>query len=333
MSIGSGIAGQVAVAEETVYGTRVAESRAFEIDPSGESLDKVKNTVQGGGLAGGQYGRLGSRRTVTSTAGTGSLPLEVTNKGFGIWLKHLMGDSLTPVQQAATAAYLQTHALGDNVGKSLSVQKGIPDAGGVVRPYDFLGLKLLSGEFACALDQNLMATFETDAQAVSEASGLVTASYVAGVAPFPFLTMGLKLGTFGSEAAVTGVRGVTVKIDRPQAIDRFYAGAGGIKAEPLVNDWPTVTGTIDTDFVDKTIFADRYAADGSTSMVLEFIGPLIASTYFQTFRIRVPMIFLNSGTPNVEGTDVVKASYDFEGQLDGTHPLATIEYMSTDTAV
>lgn len=332
MSIGSGIAGQVAIAEETVYGTRVAESRAFEVDPSGESLDKVKNTVQGGGLAGGQYGRLGSRRTVTSTAGAGGLPLEVTNKGFGLWLRHLMGDSLSPVVQGATIAFLQTHALSDNIGKSLSIQKGVPDAGGVVRPYDFLGAKIMSGEFSCGLDENLMATFDVDAQAVSEASALVTPSYVAGVMPFPFLSMGVKLGTFGSEASVTGVRGASVKIDRPQATDRFYAGAAGVKAEPIVNDWPTVTGTIDTDFLTKADFADRYVSDAPTSLVWEFIGPLIASTFFYTFRIRVPMIFLNTGTPNIGGTDVTKASFDFEGQLDGTHPLATIEYMSTDTA-
>ena len=38
---------------------------------------------------------------------------------MGILLQHIMGGTVTPVQQAATIAYLQTHPLADNVGKSL----------------------------------------------------------------------------------------------------------------------------------------------------------------------------------------------------------------------
>jgi hypothetical protein len=45
---------------------------------------------------------------------------------MGLLLQALMGTTVTPVQQVATAAYLQTHTLADTAGKSLTIQKGVP---------------------------------------------------------------------------------------------------------------------------------------------------------------------------------------------------------------
>lgn len=331
MSIGAGLAASLGVAAESVFGTYVAPTRFYEFNS--ETLAKVKTTAQGGGLAGGRYGRLGSRRVVTTEAAGGGFELEVANQKMGLLLSHLMGSSAAPVQQGVTAAYLQTHALGDNVGKSLTIQKGVPDLAGTVRPYTVKGAKITAAEFSCEVDGMLTASFEVDGRVVSEVETLAAPSYPAGLAPFHFAQMAVRLGANGGEAAVSGVRGMSVRIERPQATDRFYAGAAGLKAEQLSNDFPTVTGTFNTDLVDKTVFADRFASDGSTSLVWEFIGPLIASTFYQTFRIRVPMIFLNEGTPQVGGPGLISPSFGFEAQLDGTNALATVEYMSVDSTL
>jgi len=77
----------------------------------------------------------------------------------------------------------------------------------------------------------------------------------------------VKIGAFGSEAAITGVRKVDIKFDRPQATDRYYFSNAGLKSEPIENDYVKVTGTIDADYIDKTVWADRFAADSSTSLV------------------------------------------------------------------
>jgi len=331
MSIGSGLAASVGLAAESVYGTYTASTRHHEV--MGETLTKTKNTVQGGGLAAGRFARLASRRVLTNEGVEGSFEMEVANQKMGLLLSHLLGSSSAPVQQGATAAYLQTHVLGDNIGKFLTIQKGVPDTTGTVRPYTFKGSKILSAEFSCSVNEMLMSTWDFDGQKASEAESLAGPSYPTGLAPFHFGQMAVKLGTFGSEAAVSGVKGCTLKIERPQATDRFYAGAAGLKAEPIMNDWMGVSGSFDTDYVDKTSFADRFAADTSTSLVWEFIGPLIASTFYQTFRIKVPVIFINEGTPQVSGPDIVGTSYSFEGQFDGTNSLVSVEYMSIDTAI
>ena len=83
----------------------------------------------------------------------------------------------------------------------------------------------------------------------------------------------------------------------------------------------------------KADFADRFAADSATSLVIEFVGPLIASTYYQTFRIKCPWCFFDGDTPTVDGPDVTSGGYPFVAQLDGTNPLVSIDYISTDTTL
>jgi hypothetical protein len=331
MGVGSGLGGSIGHVAESTYGTYVAPTRFLEIDKA--DLKKQKKTVQGGGLAAGRLVPLGSRRVVTTKAGGGSVSLEVPNKGLGLFLASTFGGAPAPVQQAATAAYLQTHPLADNVGRFLTIQSGIPTTDGTVRPYSFLGCKFMSVEFACGIDELLMMTCDVDARDVSEAQTLAAPSFTTGVVPHHFGEMAVKLGTYGAEVAVSGVRKVQVKIDRPQKDDRFYAGQAGLKGEPLVNANVKVSGTIEADYLDKTVFADRFAADSSIALVWEFIGANIASTYYETFRLKLPMIFFDGDSPVLDGPDVVSGTFPFTGLFDGTNAAVICEYMSIDTAL
>lgn len=333
MAIGSGLAASIGLAAESTYGTYVAPTRFIEFHS--EDLKKVKNTYQGGGMAAGRLAQLGSRRIVSTVAGSGTVELDVTNKAFGLVLSHLMGSGGSPVQQGGTSAYLQTHALADNFGKYLTLQKGVPDTLGTVRPYTFLGGKITGATFNCEVQGSMTATLDMDFKDVSEAQSLAAPSYAAGTAPFHGGQMVVKMGTFGSEAEVSGVKSVEVKIERGQNLERFYAssaGSPGKKLEPITNDYVKVSGTIEADYILKAELADRFASDASTALDIVWQGPLIAATYYETFRIRVPLIFVDEGTPTVEGPDITSTSYAFVGQSDGTNAVSTITYTSTDTA-
>lgn len=333
--IGSGLGGSLGVAAETPgsYGTYSAPTRFYKVTKA--ELKKVKNIVQGGGLAAGQFVQDGARRTVASQAATASLEMEFGTKGFGLLLQHIMGGSAAPVQQVATTAYLQTHALADNYGKSLTMQAGLPDRGGVVHPYTLKGGKVTSATFACAVNSNLTLAVEADGQVLSEVETLVAPSFPTGVSLFPSMQMAVKLGTFGAEALVSGVKGVSVQVERGQQTDAFYAGATipGTKAEPVTNDWVKVSGSIDIDYVNKADFIDRFASDSSTSMVISWTGANIASTYFNGLTLTLPMTFFEGDTPGLEGPDVLGVSVPFTTQFDLTNAPITASYMSTDTAL
>ena len=137
MPIGSGLGAQVGIAAETTYGTFVAPAKFVEFTK--ESLVEKKTVATSSGIAAGRLMALSSRRVVTQREVAGSLELEVTNKGMGVLLHALMGTTVTPVQQAVTTAYLQTHTLADTWGKSLTIQKGVPLTTGTVTDKTFLG--------------------------------------------------------------------------------------------------------------------------------------------------------------------------------------------------
>lgn len=331
MAIGSGLGASLGVAAESTYGTYVAPTRFLEIQS--ESLVETKNAIQGGGLAAGRFAQLGSRRTVVSRAGEGSVEVEVANRGFGLLLAHILGSSATPAQQGGSAAYLQAHTFGDNFGKSLTVQVGRPDTTGTVRPYSYLGGKVTAAEFSCGVDGQLTCTLDMDFREVSESQSLAAPSYSTSLFPFHFGQMDVKLGTYGAEASVTSVRQWSLRIERSMATDRYYAGTAGRKAEPIMNEWVAVSGSIESDFVDKQLFMDRFVSDASTSLVVEFVGANIASTYDRTIRFEMPMTFFDGGPHTVEGPDVLRSSFSYVVQSDGTNPLVAVDYQSEDTTL
>ncbi|MEU0634003.1 phage tail tube protein [Streptomyces sp. NPDC005989] len=325
MAIGSGLGAQIGIAAETTYGTFLAPTKFIEFTK--ESIQLKKTTAQSAGIAAGRLVPLSSRRVVTQRQASGSLDMEVTTKGMGVLLQTLMGTSVTPVKQATSDAYLQTHVLADTAGKSLTIQKGVPLTTGTVTRKNFIGCKIVSAEFSCEVGGMLTASFEIDSKDCQETSVLATASYPT-MAPFHFGQMALKTGVFGAEVDRSGIRKVSLKFERGMATERFYAGQSGTKAEPISNDQVKVTGSIEMDYVD-TVLDDLHTSDAATSLVWAFTGAEIAPTYNENISFSLPAIRFDDAPPVVEGFDVIKPTLNFTGLADGTNPLA-ITYMSTD---
>jgi hypothetical protein len=105
-----------------------------------------------------------------------------------------------------------------------------------------------------------------------------------------------------------------------------------LKREPVTNARAQISGTIQADYVDKTIWADRFVSHASFSLVIEAKGALIASTYYQTFRITLPGCFIEGDTPDLASADVINGAFPFVYRYDGTNQ-PKIEYISTDVTL
>lgn len=337
MAIPSGLAGQVGIKAESTYGTYVAPDRFYE--PVAEvSFGLTKITQQGGGVAAGRLSQPGNVRVVTGRGGTGTLQIEGRQSKLGLLLSHIFGNTPTPTQQNTSTGYLSAFTLNDLFGKFLTIQSGVPDVTGTVRPYSFLGCKVVAAEFACAMDGLLTISVDFDFRDVTEAQALATASYpTTSQKPFGWQCFSLKLGTYASEAAISGVRGFTLRIERPADVDRRYAGNAGLKSEQISNDFVAVTGTIEADYYTKADLADRFASDSSTAAIFSFEDTAVSltgsPTIYPKLDLRVSQMFLNEGTPKLNGPGVVTTSYSFVGQNDLTNPVVACNYISTDTAL
>ena len=110
-------------------------------------------------------------------------------------------------------------------------------------------------------------------------------------------------------------------------------GNSGLKREPITNDLVAVSGSITADFLDKAVFAERFLDNTQFALVWSFKGAVISGVYFDTFEIELPANFLTGPAPTLDGLDVVSGDFSFETFSNGTDPVATIRYITTDTTL
>jgi tail tube protein len=333
MAIGSGVGSQFGLAPEVTYGTYVPPTRFYETKSA--RVTKDKNTQSWDGLAAGRLvDRFDGRVVTTKGAKVAIDDLVCTNKDMGLLFNMIMGGTPTIVAQSAPTALLQTHALADTFGKMCTCQSGVPLVGGTVIPQSALGCKVTSATFGCSVDNFLTVGVELDGRDLTEAQALAAASYATSRRPFHFAQMGVKTGaTIGAAVAADGVRGFSLTVERNIKVDQFYANAAGLKDQPTTADKVGLTGTIQTDYKTAAHWADRFRDDTGFALVVEFIGANIATTFFETIRFNLPVVFLEGDTPSVGGPDVVQTDFPFRGYFDMTNPGLTLEYMSTDTVL
>jgi len=100
-----------------------------------------------------------------------------------------------------------------------------------------------------------------------------------------------------------------------------------------LNAATSITGSFGVDFINTTDFHTRAVGNTSTSVVITFVGPLIASTYYETFTITIPsVVFPSPESFDVADRNVLNATFNWEWRFDGTN-LPTIAYTTTDTTL
>lgn len=326
MATGTGLDSQLGAKKETTYGTRVVPDKFFEFESESLSLDK--NFINSRQLGAGSTFQSSSRRAATTRQGGGEISMEAVTKGMGFWFDLLHANAVTPVQQAATAAYLQTHNIGTtSQTKSATIQVGRPSTDGTVRPFDYLGCMVTEYGFSWDIDDFLKFSATLDAQDEKTDQTLATRTLPTALASFNF-TQG-TLSIAGSNVADVGAGSLTG--GQPLKTDRFYLGATGLKAKPIQNDFATASGTLNADFTDLTHYA-RFTAGTIASVVLTFTGAVIEGAHSFYIKITMAACGFNGETPNVGGPDVLSQSIPFVALYDGTNPPVKIEYMSTDSA-
>ena len=320
-------------ANQAAYATTTATTKFPRV--ASFKLERVANRVQSNGIQPGVFGPVASLFGETTSAATGQFQGAVESKAWGGLFELLMGSS-TSAQQGGGAAYLETFTLADPVGKFRTFQGARPVRAGTKVPATLTGGKITQAEFSCSVGELLTASMTIDGRSWDNTTALDTASYVippAGCGVFSWNQMAVKLGTYGAEAAVTGVKGMTASISRGMDTEAYYANAAGVKVEPVLNELAAITGTIQADWLAKATFEDVAATTSTTSLVWEFVSTTaIATTYYWTWRLVIPGIGLEPATQGVDGPSELTNDWAWSWRYDGTN-LPKIELLTTDTSV
>ena len=326
----------VGVGVESTFKTGVTPTRFFEIVD--ESLDWNKNIKQGQGLrVGGRVAR-SARRVVPSADGAGDITVEAISKGMGLLWQACLGGGVSTLVSGST--YQQLFTLGDNP-PSLTVQKGLPQAGGTVDAYTFLGCVVSGWEFSFPNADvcSLKVTF--DAADVTTATAYATPSYPASPSLFHFAGGSVFTGTLTAPtttalaSAVTplaDIRGGSVNGNNNVRNDRFNLGGAGRKSKQLVG-LREIAGSIDVEY-DTTMFRDALLNDSPMSLVLNFTTPTALSTGVETLQVVLPEIKFDSPLAQSNGTDLIVSSMNFTvlDNLTAAQPIWVV-HRTSDTAL
>lgn len=339
---GSGLGSSFGTGIETTYGTLATIGKWLAVDSC--EIKQAPVYFKGQGLRGGTLVREDAETVRTNLDAAGSIKTNFYYNGIGRLIGSLMGTlNITPTQQGATTAYQQVHAFGNSWGQSLSIQQGIVDVAQTVHYWNTLGVKVTDGQFECSAGNPLLATLTVDAQDRFEAASGTAPTEPGGSPFFAWHQMVVKVGAYGSEAKVDGVSKWTGSIKRAQSGKRFNAGnvttnpssLYAVKDQPVDNGFADITGTLETEYLNDTLFENYYQTDTPFSLIVSYTSATLAGTgypYSVTFafpRCR----FLTGEDPVVSGPDIVKPSMAYEVMLDGTHPAATITIVNQDTTL
>lgn len=297
---------------ESVYKTGVTVDRFPEyVD---ESLDWQKSIKQGKGLrVGGRVAR-SARRVVTSAQGAGDFTMECTSKGMGTLYELLMGSATSTNVSGAT--YQQVFTLGDTP-KSATIQKGLPELGGSVDAYTFLGCMCESFEFDFTNDDIVTVKSTWSAGDLTTATAYATPSYVTTPNLFHFANGTISSGTLtapttialaSGTTTIADIRGGSVSVNH-NLTHRLNIGAGGRMLKPTVG-LREISGKFDIEY-DSTTFRDAVLNETPLCVILTYTGAAL-STGTETLQVILPEVKFDSELAKTNGTDLILQGMSFQ---------------------
>lgn len=331
----SGLKSQVMFAEESSYATYSTVSSAIRAKQY--NVGRTATRPTGEGIAAGRPGLYAGHLVETSEGATASIEFDVQNRGLGKLWRAFFGSFATPsILNTASGVYQQTHSLQADTTQSLSIQVGAPlgATSSTVVPLTVVGAVPTQLDLSCDVTGVLSATMQFDAREYQTTRSLAVASYPA-TNVFHGKQMNLRIGTYGSESAVSGVTSVNLSFVRPRDVDKRYANGGGKKGFPGMNGPVEITGSITMDYLDTSSAQQRWLDLSQFSLVWEFVSLTTISTSSERETFQVVLdgcYFIDSQGQQVSGRDALSGEWAFAWRDNETN-LPYVRIINTESSL
>lgn len=315
-------ADQLGIKAETTYKTRVTVDRFYEFikfnfTPNLSIVDVPAIR------ASGQFQRTDRTKRVVKGY-TGSVELPVTYKSMGLWLQHALGDDTITTITGSARRHTITPSAGQ-VGKYMTLQGSIVDAGGTQNVFTYGGVKILDWEIACEVDGFLRLILGVDAANGVTNTSLASASYIssndfwswAEISALTFAGTALQAKSF----SVKGTQ--NLKADRN--------GLGNTKREPIPADFASVEADIDIEWDGLTDYASFLAGTQGALVITFTSAAFITGSTPYVFTISIPAANLMEYVPTKDGADVPSLTMKLRAEYNGTDPACTLVVDNGDT--
>lgn len=250
------MAGQVGWKSESTWGTGVTVDTFMPV--LGANLEIDEGYLRSEAIRAGRYTRSPAR--LGARVVSGNVEMELPNTSVATILKHMVGGVAT----TGAGPYTHTFTPATPFAKSFTLQVGIEDAGGTVRPFTATGTKVSSWEISCEVGSLARLSFDWTAKDVVTVTALATASYSASLVPFTFIEGSVTV----NGSPVASARSVTLSAQKNLRDDRHVLGSRYIREQLAEGHWE-ITSEITADFDDLTLF-NLAAAGTQVGSVLTF---------------------------------------------------------------
>jgi hypothetical protein len=322
------VTSQFGAKDEVSVGTPVVVDRFFEFN-SENLAPKIGRQESKGMRANGWMQRSDRSKPYTYGA-AGPVELDVLTKGFGFWLKHMLGAVAAPVT-VETGVYAHVGTIASHRGKSFTCQVNRKDETDTDRPWTFAGSKIKEWSLASAVEGNLLFTADIDALAEARDTALATASYP---------TTAELLTWVGASLTIDGVarpaKDVKVTMNNDLDVDRLRqrGTTSKVPKEQINKGLRVVTVEFTADFDGMTEY-NRVVADVESGAEASFValweGDVeIGATELPHLKVDIPALRFDQGHPNVGGRDPMELKITATAVDNGTDQPIEVEYQTAD---
>lgn len=317
---------QLGVVDEVTYGTAVTVTRFYEYDS--ESIEETEGRTEGDPLRVGSGFVRSDRFTPYFAGAAGTIELPVLTKGFGFWLKHMMGGTAT--SSVSDSVYTHTGTEGELYGKSFTCQVNRPfHPSGTNQAFTYSGGKVTEWTLQNAVDGNLMLSLGVDFAAVSTGVALASASYPTSMDNFSWAGGVVTIGGVDydvDEFALTVNNGLDV--------ERRKIRQNTQKKEPTAGR-REASFSIKADFDSLTQRARAHAAtkaDAVASLTATWVGPTLAGTStYPEVTVTCPAVRFDAWKGSTTGPQGIQQELSGVVRYDGSNSPITVTVKNTDS--
>lgn len=291
MGTNTALDGQFGLKKETTYGTAVTVDRFIPFTGFGVTSKFVQHVAEGI-VAGRMFPDVEQAKKGVEEVG-GPVEFEMAARSQALIWELLLGAAATtgsgPYTHTITPAGLQPSA---------TLQAGITDVGGTVRPFTVAGAVFDQGTFTGSVGEVAKVKVEVIGRTVVTDTALASASYTAGA----LTPMVFREGSATVNGAAVNATSFEVAISRN--LQRRYLAGASATARPLTSGRPVCSGKITAEFEDLTEYnLARNATD--IDVVLGFSD----GTSSTTFTVHTK---LADASPAISGLGAVTADLVWE---------------------
>lgn len=317
---------QFGVVDESTYGTPVTVTRFYET-VGVPDIELDVGMSQSEALRTGSE-TIGASKFVPYRRGAGgSVLMDVPTKGWGWWLKHMLGAVATV--GPTDANYVHTGTVGSLLGDFFTAQVGkVFHPAGTVQPHTYHGGKVNAWELSCDVEGLLQAMFEMDFEDEDTSTGLASASYPSAATVFAWAGGAITIAGSSVELKNFKIRG-----ENNFDVDRRLLRGSALKKEPTERR-RTYSWEATAEFTDLTQY-NRYvsatAAGRHAQIIATFDGPIAhGGSTLPQIVVTIPSARFDKVKPQASGDEPMEQALSGIATDDYTNSQVTVSYRSTD---